>query len=672
MSSPTIALLCVAALAPLSASQELREMTADDVLRIVSIEGAELTPDGEHVLYTERRLDWDENDYTRHHFLVPFGGGDPVEFIGAAGGEDLAFSPDGRWLALLREVEEDDQIFLMPVTGGEAVQLTEHRGGVRAYRWTADSRRLFFVAEEARPEEREAEWKKGDDAHFVDEGPNGKRPGKWSNLWTIDVESRSESRVTNEEHRVEDFDPSPDGTRVVYTARRENRVNWPHLSELYLAAVGDGAPTRLTANMAPEASPLWSPDGSRIAFAAPDDERFELTIGYFWLLDPETGAIERLSGQPEGELAGDVVWPADGSALLFSAVHGTNTNLHEIDVVTGEVARITDAVGTLRAEAFSADRTRMVYSFHDFDTPPDLWTSDLARTSPTRLTDANPWIASELLLGSGSVLQWQSADGVQVEGTLLLPADQDENARVPLMLNIHGGPSGYWGNEFDPDQHVYAGLGWAVLGPNVRGSTGYGDEHLRGLMGDVGGGEYEDLMSGVDHAIEMGIADPERMALRGWSWGGVLGGWVVTHTDRFRAASLGAMVGSWTAETGPGFNFDLTLWYIGSTHWDDPERWRAASSLSYVKQVTTPTLLLHGAEDRTSSTGQSLMFFTALKDRGVPTRYISFPREGHGIREPRHRRTRIVEEVRWMQRHALGEQWEPWVRETAEATPRER
>ena len=194
----------------------------------------------------------------------------------------------------------------------------------------------------------------------------------------------------------------------------------------------------------------------------------------------------------------------------------------------------------------------------------------------------------------------------------------------------------------------------------MRGSTGYGDAHLRGLMGDVGGGEYEDLMSGVDHAIESGFADPDRLALRGWSWGGVLGGWTITQTDRFRAASLGAMVCDWTAETGPGFNFDLTLWYIGSTHWDDPEGWRRASSLTYVRNVTTPTLLLHGAADTTSSTGQSLMFFTALKDRGVPTRYVSFPRERHGLREPRHRRARIVEEVEWMQLHALGQAWDPW------------
>ena len=477
-------------------------MTADDVLRVVRLEDVVMTPDGGHVLYTERTLDWAENEYARRHLLVPSSGGKPREFVGAAGGEDFAFSPDGRWLSFLREVEDEDQLFLMPLAGGEAIQLTKHGGGVGEHRWAGDSGRVFFVADEPRSKEEQTEWDAGADAYRVDEGPNGKRAGRWSNLWFVEIESGKETRVTDGEHLIGDFDPSPDGSRVVFTAKRQDRVNWGHLSELYLAEVGGAGPRRVTENEAPEERPLWSPDGARVAFHAPDDARFELTIGYFWLLDPDTGAVTRLPGQPEGELAGDPVWTADGSALLFNAVHGTDTNLHRIDVETGTVTRLTNAVGTLRALAFSADRTRMVASFHDFDTPADLWASDLARTTPVRLTDANPWIEDELDLGSGSVVSWESTDAWRIEGTLLLPPRRDPAARVPLMLNIHGGPSGYWGNEFDPIQHVYAGLGWAVLGPNVRGSTGYGDAHLRALMGDVGGGEYEDLMTGVDALIE--------------------------------------------------------------------------------------------------------------------------------------------------------------------------
>ena len=175
-------------------------------------------------------------------------------------------------------------------------------------------------------------------------------------------------------------------------------------------------------------------------------------------------------------------------------------------------------------------------------------------------------------------------------------------------------------------------------------------------MGDVGGGEFEDLMSGVDHVIELGHVNPERMGVRGWSWGGVSCGWVVTHTDRFKAASCGAGVFSWQAESGPGFNFDVSLWYIGGNAWEKPEEWRNHSALTYVKNVKKPTLLLHGSRDITSSTNQSMVFFTALRDLNVPTRFMKFPRQGLGVREPRLRHILMIEEIKWMQKYIFGKE----------------
>jgi dipeptidyl aminopeptidase/acylaminoacyl peptidase len=334
-----------------------------------------------------------------------------------------------------------------------------------------------------------------------------------------------------------------------------------------------------------------------------------------------------------------------------------------MDVDTGALTQLTDVAGTLRPLGFSRDRTRMVYSFTDFDTPPDLYSADISGHDEVRLTRANPRLEDEVALASADIVRWSSHDGTEIEGVLYRPTGYQEGTRVPLMLHVHGGPPGYFGNSFDFEFQLYAGLGYASLGPNVRGSSAYGDELLRGLMGDVGGGEYEDLMSGVDHVIELGIADPDQLGVRGWSWGGVLSSWVVTQTDRFKAASIGAMVGSWVAETGPGFNFDVTLWYIGGSHWENLDEWMKRSSLTHVGNVTTPSLILHGGEDTTSSVGQSLMFFTALRDRGVPTRFIKFPRQQHGVREPRLLRVLHVEETRWMEKYIRGRDWEPWVRE---------
>jgi dipeptidyl aminopeptidase/acylaminoacyl peptidase len=312
--------------------------------------------------------------------------------------------------------------------------------------------------------------------------------------------------------------------------------------------------------------------------------------------------------------------------------------------------------------AYSQDRETIAYTFNDFDTPNDLFISGIDGSGSVRLTRANEWVEREILLPKTQVIQWRSNDGMPIEGIFMLPAGNREGTKPPLILQIHGGPDGYWANTFEPDLIIYTGLGYAVLGPNVRGSSGYGDDLLRGLMGDMGGGEYFDLMTGVDHVIAAGHVDPERMGAAGWSWGGVLGGWVITQTDRFKAASVGAGVSNWIGESGPGFNWDISNWHIGGKHWTNREEWRRRSAINFVENVTTPTLFLHGEKDQTSSTNQSMVYFDALQERGVPTRFIKFPRQKHGIREPRLLRVRLVEEFLWMQKYVLGVEWTPWVR----------
>ena len=270
------------------------------------------------------------------------------------------------------------------------------------------------------------------------------------------------------------------------------------------------------------------------------------------------------------------MWSADGKSLLFNEVHGTDTNLYRLDIASDTLVALTSEVGTLRALAYSQDRSAIAYSFNDFDTPADLYASALDGSGAIRLTHANPWIEEEILLPKSRILQWQSSDGTTIEGIFMLPSDYREGAQVPLVLQIHGGPSGYWANAFEPDLIVYAGLGYAVLGPNVRGSSGYGDDLLRGLMGDVGGGEYQDLMSGVDHVIDAGYIDPEKTGVAGWSWGGVLAGWVITQTDRFKAASVGAGVSNWIRGKRPG----LQLGHLPSAR-----RWKA---LDQPRRVAPP------------------------------------------------------------------------------------
>ncbi len=637
-------------------------MTVDDALNMVRVQNVTMSPDGAWVFFSQSELAWDDNKRNEEHYLIATDGGEAIHFIGDGGGSAFRFSPDGEHLSFLRSVDDDRQIFRISLSGGEARQLTDHHNGIVSYRWSPDGSEIFFTADEAMSDEEQEEYDAGADAFYVREGPNGRERGSWRNLWVFSLSSREEARLTDEELVVRAFDVSPDGSRVVFAAVRQDLDNYFYLSELYLVDTPSGQVVRLTDNNASESNPLWAPDGRTIAYHAPSDGEFDLTHGFVWIMNVDTGEKRKLEGQRQGQIS-SLAWMPDGESLLFSETRRTNRNLYRIDAATGQVTDITNVTGSLRVLAFSEDRTRMVYSFSDFETPSDLYVSSVEDLSPVRLTHANPWIDEEIMLARAEIVRWMSKDGTEIEGVFYRPVESPEGSETPLILDIHGGPPGHFANEFRSDFHVFAGLGYASLGPNIRGSDSYGDDLLTALMGDVGGGEYEDLMAGIDYLIAERHVDPERLGLRGWSWGGILGSWVITRTDRFKAASLGAMVGSWTAETGPGLSYDLRVHYIGGAHWINPEEWRRVSSLWYVGNVTTATLLLHGERDQVSTPQQSLMFFTALKDIGrAPVRYVSFPREPHGFREPRHQRVRDIEEIKWMQKYVMGIDWKPWER----------
>jgi len=639
-------------------------MTTDDGLDMVGVGGAVMSPDGRWVLYSTSELDWKANKRKTTWWRVSADGGEAYKYIGEEGGSGFAFSPDGERLAFTRSVDGKTQIFLLRTSGGEAQKLTDHKTSVSSFRWVDDGSALIFQADEPKSDEEEKRRKDGEDHILVDEGPNGQDADDWNNLWRVDVATGEERRLTEKEHRIGSFAVSPDGSKVAFTARFENRRNQQNLSEIFVLDVASGEMRQLTDNEAPEGRLEWAPDGRRLAYEAPSDGAWELMLDKIWVMDTETGERRMVSGAFQGNIS-EMAWTPDGAALLFGGLHGTDTNLYRLDVASGALTQVTRVQGTLSPAAFSRDRTRMAYTYQDMDTPPDLWAAATDGSEGVRLTEANPWVETEVALARSEVVRWRSADGREIEGILVVPDDGRTGPR-PLLLHIHGGPAGVFANRFSSSYHVWAGLGYAQLLPNVRGSSGYTDDLLRGNMQDIGGGDFQDLMTGVDYVVERGVAHADSLAVRGWSYGGILGGWTITQTDRFKAASLGAMVSDWTSEYGPGFNHDVRLWYIGGTPWENPDGYRQKSALTHVANVTTPTLLLHGINDRTDTEAQSMMFFQALKDQGKTARYIRFPREPHGFREPRHQRTRDVEEIRWIQQYLRGLEWTPWERPAEE------
>jgi dipeptidyl aminopeptidase/acylaminoacyl peptidase len=663
-----IALLTLFSLLFISAFAQKRNMTTDDIINMNRLGSAMISPDGQSVIYGKTTLNWGENKRDTKYYYIPADSGAVYQYIGDAGASDLKYSPDGNYISLKRTIDEKAQLFLLPTKGGEAVQLTEHKSSIGSYEWSSDSKNLYFVSSVPRTDEEEKEFKAGYDHLFVDEPPHGQTEGQWNNIWKFNIEDKEEVRITHGNLRVGDFSVSPDQKRVAYTARFENRRNQQYKSEIYLIEVGDSTAVQLTDNEVPEGNLNWMPDNQHIIYSAAHDETWELKQNKLWKMNVDDKSYRMISGNFDGNMS-SIYLSEDGGKIYFTGSVRTDTNFYQLDVVTEAVRRLSNRNGSLSVVDMDKERNRILFRFEDVVTPPDLFSADLNDLSnPNRLTNLNPVITDSLILAEYDVVTWESYDGLKIEGLKYYSSEVAQDGSAPLLLHIHGGPAGVFRNSFSPNYHVWAGLGYVQLAPNVRGSTAYGDDFLRGNMYDIGDGDYDDLMSGVDMLIEENWIDEDKMAVRGWSYGGILGGTTITKTDRFKAASLGAMVSDWTSEYALGFNHDVRLWYIGGEPWTNPEGYRERSPAMHADKVTTPTLFLHGARDRVDTPEQSMIFFTFLKDIGnVDTRYVNFKREGHGISEPRNQRTRDIEEIRWIEKYVKGSEWQPWEREAKES-----
>ena len=656
-------------LAPAATSaQPKRAMTVDDALDLVQVSSPRISPDGRHVLFTRSELaKWKDNKRTSSIWLVDADGSRARQFLASDKDRNPAWAPDGRSVAFLstrdesagsRESDASEasaQIWVIAADGGEARKLTTHKSGIRSFEWTKDSQTIVFLADRVKSDVEKASTKAGDDAIKVDEGPNGQERGDYGELWRVTISDKSEQAIFSDPVLIESFKVAPDARRIAVIYRRENSRNGQFHAEVGVVDATGGTLTDITHNQTPEQNVQWSPDGRTLSYLAPSDANWELAESKLFLV-PSAGGTPRRVGDGFVGGIGMYAWAPDGQSIVFGGTLRARGGVFRLNVSTGTVSTVTTGDWSGRMESVSEDARRGVAVVSTPVTPGDVDVIDLPSGTLTPVTHANPQVG-DFALAKFKAITWKSKDGLDVEGMLWLPSDYTPGSRLPLLLSVHGGPAGAWDVSFRGIDHVYTGLGWAVLEPNVRGSTSYGDPLLRGNMKDIGGGDYQDLMTGVDKLIADGIADPEHLAIRGWSYGGILGGWTITQTQRFKAASLGAMVSDWSSEYAMGFNHDVRLWYIGGTPWDNAAASRQQSSYSHITSVTTPTLLLHGERDTTDTIGQSMIFYQGLKDRGVPVRFIRFPREPHGFREPHHQRIRDTEEIAWLMKYARGIDW---------------
>lgn len=525
--------------------------------------------------------------------------------------------------------------------------------------WQLSRDGTFFLV--VRPEASASGPDAETDAVFVDEGSNGQTRNYSLNLWRYDLRTATLTRITNRDWSINSADLSPDGRRAIVAARPDNQRNTRAKTELFVVDLATGASRQLTHNAAPEADPFWSPDGESVVFFAVRLDRWEFGNGDLWRLDVATGETRNLTPGHTGRFT-QAVFSPDGKSLLVSSGYGTTRFPVRIDVASGRITPLVRTEGNVRVGSWSADRRTFAYVYHDFVTPPDVYIGDAAVPADRqrRVTDLNPWVREEIALGSAQRVQWKSFDGRPIEGLLYLPpgdtAVQKPAVQKPLPMIVHVacGPGCAWLNSFSCKHQMYAGLGYAQLLPNVRGTSNYDDELMRGNKFDIGGGDRRDLLAGVDAMIARKIADPDHLAIDGWSYGAILAGYTLTQTTRFKAASLGAMVSDWVSEYGAGAHYDLELWFLGGNPWTKPEHWRERSNLTHADRVRTPTLLHHGDEDETDAPFHSMNYFAALRTFGTPARLIRYPGEPHDFRQPLHLRIRDTQDVAWMQWFVRG------------------
>ncbi len=355
-------------------------------------------------------------------------------------------------------------------------------------------------------------------------------------------------------------------------------------------------------------------------------------------------------------------WSADGTSIWFSSSDRVYNTLYSYAIAGKRYTTMTKDQMVQGASA-SRDGSKMAFVMDSPTWPSEVFVQDASLPQPKRITTTNAWL-SDRALGETRVISWKSRDGRAVEGILLLPVGYREGARVPTLVSAHGGPTGAWTNGFKgssggPGQ-TWAARGWAVLYPNPRGSTGYGEWWMRANTSDWGGGDYRDIMTGTDEVVRLGVADPEKLAFEGWSYGGYMTSWVVSQTSRFKSAMMGAGLPSLLSMAGttdiPGYinTFFGDPQYDGSIINPSIRKYLERSAISYSDRVTTPLLILHGGNDERVPIGQPMEFYRALKDRGKTVELVFYPREGHGLSEYYHQIDRMKREYEWISQHTLG------------------
>ncbi len=616
--------------------------TVDQILSLQRAGSPEISPDGRSVAYTVRTTNWDDNAFDTQIWLADVQSGTVRQLTNSRkSSQSPAWSPDGTRLAFISDRTDKRQIYLINPQAGDAEPLTSGDEGVERFAWSPDGRTIAYTSTEPKPKAVKDREKKYGEFEVIDQEP------RMTHLFLLDVAAKTTTPLTHGAFTVGSFDWSPDGREIAYDHRIDSDPANGGTADIAIVTVADGRTREVVTQAGPDAHPVWSPDGTRLAFES------SMASANYMFANRVVATVSAAGGAPTpltvafDEDPSIVAWKSSG--LYFSAGERTYSNLYRVDPATKAIAKLGPADRAVNSGfSFSKDGAAYAYLRADAKTMAEVY------VGAKKLTDFNAqttnWTASTL-----EVVGWKSQDGATIEGILHKPVDFDAARKYPLLVVIHGGPTGtsravpFSTSTYPIDVWVPRGI--LVLEPNYRGSSGYGEKFRSLNVRNLGVGDAWDVLSGIDALIAKGFVDPSRVGAMGWSQGGYISAFLATHdSTRFKAISVGAGISDWMTYYVNTDIHPFTRQYLGATPWDDPEIYKKTSPITYIKQAKTPTLIQHGATDQRVPLPDAFELYQGLQDNHVPVKlivYQGFGGIGHGPSKPKSYRATMDHNLEW-------------------------
>jgi dipeptidyl aminopeptidase/acylaminoacyl peptidase len=611
-------------------------LTAEQSLKLWSIGELKFSPNGERLTFVLSEPP-KETTRARHIWILELKTRALRQFTNSAKTEHSPrWSPDGKQFAFLSNRGDFEQIYVFPADGGEGAPLTEGKRDIQSFEWSPDGKQIAFLAPAARTEAEEKKEKDKDDVRVVD------RDDKHAQLWLMDAGSKKVQPLTNANWEVSEMVWAPGGDRLIISAT-DHPESDREAHRIYSVETKDGKMQELAAPRGPFGDLDVSKDGKLLAYVA---SRVDGPTPHDIFVMPITGGpSSNLTAESLDRQIFGFLWRGDGNFLSL-ALDGFKTKFYSISTDGG--AKALEGLEVSSGPFESSVGGTIAFAGHTATQPQELWLWD-GKSAAEQVSHFNEsW--SHVAVAKPELVRYKSFDGLEIEGALLTPAGFDGKSKLPLIVLVHGGPTGAWTDTVETWGQLLVTRGYAVFYPNIRGSMGYGEKFIEMNRGDWGGGDFRDVMAGVDYLIGRGVADPDRLGIAGWSYGGYMAEWAITQTHRFKAAVSGAGLANLASEFGTEAHPSYDEWFYGLPY-EKMDGFLRSSPITYAKNARTPTLILQGETDVTDPIGQSQELYRALKFYGVPAELILYPREGHGLREEKHLLDRLNRIVAWFDEH---------------------